>query len=260
MRSPTGSLSCTTSRRQAPPASASARWRRSCAGSIRCTGSCYPDRFLPMAEQTDLIDRLTEWVIDEALAQIQRLTEQGFDLAIARQRLGAHRRAPRVRAGGDGRAAAQRGGARTAHRRGDRDRPAHRPGAGRRGPRRARRRRRARSASTTSGRGRHRWATCRVSRSTSSRSTAASSPTWTGIRPTPPSCARSSISATTCRLRVVAEGIETESVLAALRDTPATWRRATSSLARCPPPAWTAGWPAPGSNRAAERLCMRHDE
>jgi diguanylate cyclase (GGDEF)-like protein len=46
-------------------------------------GLLYPDRFLPMAEQTDLIDRLTEWVIDEALAQIQRLTEQGFDLAIA---------------------------------------------------------------------------------------------------------------------------------------------------------------------------------
>jgi diguanylate cyclase (GGDEF)-like protein len=46
-------------------------------------GLLYPDRFLPMAEQTDLIDMLTEWVVDEALAQIQRLTELGFDLGIA---------------------------------------------------------------------------------------------------------------------------------------------------------------------------------
>jgi diguanylate cyclase (GGDEF)-like protein len=46
-------------------------------------GLLYPDRFLPLAEQTDLIDTLTEWVIDEALAQAQRLSDQGFDLAIA---------------------------------------------------------------------------------------------------------------------------------------------------------------------------------
>jgi EAL domain-containing protein (putative c-di-GMP-specific phosphodiesterase class I) len=46
-------------------------------------GLLYPDRFLPMAEQTDLIDTLTAWVIDEALAQIQRLNGQGLDLAMA---------------------------------------------------------------------------------------------------------------------------------------------------------------------------------
>jgi diguanylate cyclase (GGDEF)-like protein len=46
-------------------------------------GLLYPDRFLPMAEQTDLIDTLTAWVIDEALAQIQRLNDRGLDLAMA---------------------------------------------------------------------------------------------------------------------------------------------------------------------------------
>jgi diguanylate cyclase (GGDEF)-like protein len=46
-------------------------------------GLLYPDRFLPLAEQTDLIDTLTEWVIDEALAQVRRLTEQGFDISVA---------------------------------------------------------------------------------------------------------------------------------------------------------------------------------
>jgi diguanylate cyclase (GGDEF)-like protein len=46
-------------------------------------GLLYPDRFLPLAEQTDLIDRLTRWVLDEALVEIQRLNELGFDLAVA---------------------------------------------------------------------------------------------------------------------------------------------------------------------------------
>ncbi len=46
-------------------------------------GLLYPGRFLPLAEQTDLIDTLTDWVIDEALDQIHRLIELGFDLAIA---------------------------------------------------------------------------------------------------------------------------------------------------------------------------------
>jgi EAL domain-containing protein (putative c-di-GMP-specific phosphodiesterase class I) len=46
-------------------------------------GLLYPDRFLPLAEQTDLIDTLTRWVLDEALVQIWRLNELGFDLAVA---------------------------------------------------------------------------------------------------------------------------------------------------------------------------------
>jgi diguanylate cyclase (GGDEF)-like protein len=46
-------------------------------------GLLYPDRFLPMAEQTDLIDALTAWVIDEALAQVKRFTARGLDLAVA---------------------------------------------------------------------------------------------------------------------------------------------------------------------------------
>ncbi len=61
-------------------------------------GLLYPDRFLPLAEQTDLIDTLTEWVLDEALSQIQRLIELGFDLAVAVNVVGPQHRAHRVRA------------------------------------------------------------------------------------------------------------------------------------------------------------------
>ena len=41
--------------------------RRSCAGTNPTHGLLYPDSFLPLAEQTDVIDRLTEWVLESAL-------------------------------------------------------------------------------------------------------------------------------------------------------------------------------------------------
>lgn len=42
-----------------------------------------PDRFLPLAEQTDLIDKLTEWVLRAALTEIRGLREAGADLTVA---------------------------------------------------------------------------------------------------------------------------------------------------------------------------------
>jgi diguanylate cyclase (GGDEF)-like protein len=46
-------------------------------------GLLYPDRFLPLAEQTDLIDKLTEWVLATALVEIQRIGGPGSELAVA---------------------------------------------------------------------------------------------------------------------------------------------------------------------------------
>ena len=70
-------------------------------------------------------------------------------------------------------------------------------------------------------------ATCPRCRSTSSRSTGASSSTCWRTRPTPPSSGPSSTSATTSGFQVVGEGVETEDVLAALPPPGATWPRAT---------------------------------
>jgi EAL domain-containing protein (putative c-di-GMP-specific phosphodiesterase class I) len=42
-----------------------------------------PGRFLPMAEQTDLIERITEWVLARALADITQLNHLGQPIAIA---------------------------------------------------------------------------------------------------------------------------------------------------------------------------------
>jgi diguanylate cyclase (GGDEF)-like protein len=42
-----------------------------------------PDRFLPLAEQTDIIDKLTDWVLHAALAEIRALREAGSDLIVA---------------------------------------------------------------------------------------------------------------------------------------------------------------------------------
>ncbi|WP_017936370.1 putative bifunctional diguanylate cyclase/phosphodiesterase [Nocardioides sp. Iso805N] len=42
-----------------------------------------PGRFLPMAEQTDLIERLTAWVLDAALSDASRLSAHGRPLPIA---------------------------------------------------------------------------------------------------------------------------------------------------------------------------------
>ena len=46
-------------------------------------GLLSPDRFLPLAEQTDLIDTLTDWVLRAALAEIRGLREAGTDVAVA---------------------------------------------------------------------------------------------------------------------------------------------------------------------------------
>jgi EAL domain-containing protein (putative c-di-GMP-specific phosphodiesterase class I) len=46
-------------------------------------GLLYPDKFLPLAEQTDLIDRLTRWVLRRALADLKRLGDAGKRLSVA---------------------------------------------------------------------------------------------------------------------------------------------------------------------------------
>jgi diguanylate cyclase (GGDEF)-like protein len=46
-------------------------------------GLLAPDRFLALAEQTDLIDTLTHWVLDAALSRIRYLTDRGLDVAVA---------------------------------------------------------------------------------------------------------------------------------------------------------------------------------
>jgi diguanylate cyclase (GGDEF)-like protein len=46
-------------------------------------GLLYPDTFLPLAEQTDLIDKLTEWVMATALADLRELGDAHEELAIA---------------------------------------------------------------------------------------------------------------------------------------------------------------------------------
>jgi EAL domain-containing protein (putative c-di-GMP-specific phosphodiesterase class I) len=42
-----------------------------------------PDRFVPLAEQSGLIEGVTEWVLNVALAQTRRWLDLGFDLAMA---------------------------------------------------------------------------------------------------------------------------------------------------------------------------------
>lgn len=46
-------------------------------------GLLFPDQFMPLAENSDLIGPLTAWVLDESLRQLQVWREQGFDLVIA---------------------------------------------------------------------------------------------------------------------------------------------------------------------------------
>lgn len=46
-------------------------------------GLLYPDRFIPLAEQTDLIDRLTEWVIRNALGDLRRFGPDADELTLA---------------------------------------------------------------------------------------------------------------------------------------------------------------------------------
>jgi diguanylate cyclase len=46
-------------------------------------GLLFPDRFLPLAEQTDLIDKLTEWVLVTALTEIRNLGALASGMAVA---------------------------------------------------------------------------------------------------------------------------------------------------------------------------------
>src|SRR5207248_1461561 len=46
-------------------------------------GLVYPDSFVPIAEQTDLIDKLTDWALDRALADIRELGSDDDPLAVA---------------------------------------------------------------------------------------------------------------------------------------------------------------------------------
>jgi diguanylate cyclase (GGDEF)-like protein len=45
-------------------------------------GLLYPDTFLPLAEQTDLIDQLTRWVLRRALGDLQQLGESELSVAV----------------------------------------------------------------------------------------------------------------------------------------------------------------------------------
>lgn len=53
------------------------RWQHPVEGLLQ------PDRFVPWAEQTDLIDRLTDWVLARALADIQGLGQGGEAIAVS---------------------------------------------------------------------------------------------------------------------------------------------------------------------------------
>ena len=99
-------------------------------------GLLAPDAFLPLAEQTDLIDKLTDWVLGAALAEIRTLREAGCDLTVAvnvsARNIARPDFAARVIEALVDRACSRR----PADRRGHRDGAAHRSRARRRGPRR----------------------------------------------------------------------------------------------------------------------------
>lgn len=51
--------------------------------SNRQFGQVPPDRFIPILEQTGLIAPVGEWVLNEALSQLQRWRWEGFDVSVA---------------------------------------------------------------------------------------------------------------------------------------------------------------------------------
>jgi predicted signal transduction protein with EAL and GGDEF domain len=53
------------------------RWRHPTLGLL------YPDRFVPLVEQTDLIDKLTEWVLRKALSDLRRLGPSALHVTVA---------------------------------------------------------------------------------------------------------------------------------------------------------------------------------
>ncbi|MGH9205679.1 MAG: putative bifunctional diguanylate cyclase/phosphodiesterase, partial [Acidimicrobiales bacterium] len=59
-------------------------------------GLLYPDRFIPLCEQTDLIDRLTTWVMRTALTDIRDLGEVSVSVNVSARTLGRGRFADQV--------------------------------------------------------------------------------------------------------------------------------------------------------------------
>ena len=56
---------------------------RSCAGATRAAASCPPLEFIPVAEQTGVIDALGEWVVDETCRQARAWQDLGLARASA---------------------------------------------------------------------------------------------------------------------------------------------------------------------------------
>jgi diguanylate cyclase (GGDEF)-like protein len=59
-------------------------------------GLLYPDRFIPLCEQTDLIDRLTTWVMRTALTDIRDLGDVSVSVNVSARTLGRARFADQV--------------------------------------------------------------------------------------------------------------------------------------------------------------------
>ena len=74
---------CTTS----PRWTCAAAWcwasRRCCAGTTRSTASMPPVQFLPLIEHTGLSARVGDWVLSQALDQLDRWLRTGLDLSVS---------------------------------------------------------------------------------------------------------------------------------------------------------------------------------
>jgi diguanylate cyclase (GGDEF)-like protein len=66
------------------------RWRHPTLGLL------YPDRFIPMCEQTDLIDKLTTWVLERALTDVRDLGSLAVSVNVSARTLGRARFAEQV--------------------------------------------------------------------------------------------------------------------------------------------------------------------
>ena len=155
-------------------------------------GLLYPATFMPLAEKTDVIDKLTTWVLRTALTEIEGLGPAAAELSVAVNVSARNHRAGWIRGRGhlDPRRG-RRGGGSSDHR-GHRDGPADQSRACRGGVGHACPPPGSGSASTTSVVVRPRSATSPICPFTSSRSIGASSPTCRRTMLTRPSCGRSS--------------------------------------------------------------------